>query len=662
MDGFHWVSLKQFINLQMSQKQDKCRANTQSRSAFKHLIPCLEMRREPGSLGSTQAAYRPLQRPQAAPGRSAEPGPTSLGTGPSRAVKLGSHWIQCSRIQSEIQAVKKRIEREIKESLSSHLSSTDERDQSTAGKPKLRQDVVFPKFHPPERSGRSPVSTVSSKSSNPFRGLDVSTLSFDSESGLLFQLPLSQSAMVFTATELGTTLQTLASRPVGSNASLAVRPVRPPRPPIAFSLEPIDPWSWTQGTSPSGLYQQKWYSNEALQEIPLGYWMWRADWKLKQLAQGVVYDDATGQQRPLRCGIDVPHDYPDVAQGDAGCARLWIVCRKIIRQPWGRDGLLINPDNVQMGVEVRAQQFNKSTGKYEDAKDLPHTSASRVAHYLSQNYDAVARFVPELQHCKRMAVLLDVVHWLLEGPLASSRLVIDRCIPGYTIPSDFPADHVPALHTVHEKGLQEEERVKQLDQELERMKMHLKKGCAEKEAHINSLQAAAEAQMKRVEDAKTTLDQYSSKSVDACNSQVQKYNDIVEKRKASVQAYNAAVDAANKEINAKLAKRNAAAEACNAVRSRFAFIGGVDLTIDVEVEPIKCQSETLRQHVRQWADALWKESRPLLEPHPAKGLKQKISLPQELVDQKNAILSVFHLSEPCRAVTKKAFNVQQSPN
>ena len=376
--------------------------------------------------------------------------------------------------------------------------------------------------------------------------------------------------------------------------------------------------------------------------------MWRADWKLKQLAQGVVYDDATGKQRPLKLGVDVPHDFPDVAQGDTGCARLWIVCRKMVRMPWGRDSMLIHPD-VEMGVEVRAQQFNKLTGKYEDAAESPHSSATRIAQYLSRHYDSVARFVPELQHCKRMAVLLDLVHWLLEAPLHSKKLMLEQCIPKYTIPSDFPADRVPALRTVHEKGLHEEAKVRKMDQELTIRKAQFKKLCAEKEERIESVKLAAEKQKKKVESAKQTLDQYSSKSVEACNLEVQKYNSLVEEHQKHVASYNSAVEEGNRKLNAMVTERNAAAAACNAVRSSFIFVGGVDLAAaEFLVNPVSCEAQPVQEHVRQWAKGLWsnQESRALLATPSTNGkvsTNGSMSLLQEVLEQK-ADLSVFQVA------------------
>ena len=50
-----------------------------------------------------------------------------------------------------------------------------------------------------------------------------------------------------------------------------------------------------------GLYQEKWYSHESLKTNPFGYWMWRADWKLKQLVQGALHDDVTGKREDMKC-------------------------------------------------------------------------------------------------------------------------------------------------------------------------------------------------------------------------------------------------------------------------------------------------------------------------------------------------------------------------
>eukprot|EP00439_Symbiodinium_sp_Y106_P047150 s2200_g6.t1 len=102
-------------------------------------------------------------------------------------------------------------------------------------------------------------------------------LCFDEISGLLFQWAPG-SNMAFTDFEMATTLRWLQDR----------GPAK-----VAFSLDPTDPQKHhVAGDSVEGLFQGKWYSDPGLKSIPLGYWMWRADWKLKQLCQGALYDDA----------------------------------------------------------------------------------------------------------------------------------------------------------------------------------------------------------------------------------------------------------------------------------------------------------------------------------------------------------------------------------
>lgn len=131
------------------------------------------------------------------------------------------------------------------------------------------------------------------------------------------------------------------------------------------------------GDSVDGLYQAKWYSHDSLKSIPLGYWMWRADWKLKQLVHHSSYDDATGKREPLRPGATVPADWPDVFQGSRSSRRsmrAWIVCRSVTLRSIGENILVIHPDDVQMGVEERAQVFNQATGSLEDAREQPEPS------------------------------------------------------------------------------------------------------------------------------------------------------------------------------------------------------------------------------------------------------------------------------------------------
>eukprot|EP00439_Symbiodinium_sp_Y106_P025345 s125_g3.t1 len=411
-----------------------------------------------------------------------------------------------------------------------------------------------------------------------------------------------------------------------------------------------------RGDSVDGLFQRKWYSDTTLREMPLGYWMWRADWKLKQLSQGMFYDDATGRRRALRRGEDVPADFPEAGQGDAGCARLWIVCRSMVTRallsglfsrPVGRSALLICPEDVQMACEVRAQSFNAGTNSFEDAKDAqPHTSAARVAEYLSRNYDAVARFVPELLHCKRMAALLAVAHWLLENHIGSKDLATKHCIPQFSVPQDFPDENVPALRAVHETGLREETVFNKLDKELDALMAEVQAIRKEKHSHLEESRIKAERQKDSIEATRKTLNQSSSTSVAAYNSEVARYNQLLEKHKAAVESYNTYVTSAQQKLDMATKKRNAAAVDCNAVRTTCILVGGVDLQVGgrVEEKPVAEKSDSLDKQVRSWAQELKQNAhvssllagqRP---PDPPR------SLPDEIREERKAAFNVFPIA------------------
>ena len=233
-----------------------------------------------------------------------------------------------------------------------------------------------------------------------------------------------------------------------------------------------------------------------------------------------------------------------------------------------------------MGCEVRAQSFNASSNKFEDAKSSqPHTSAARVAEYLNRNYDIVARFVPELLHCKRMAALLAVTHWLLEDHIGSKELALQHCVPQFSVPKDFPEENVPALCAVHEKGLQEETSFKKLDKELHDLMSQFQATKKEKQAHLENLQSSAERQKSIVENAHKSVDQYSSASVKSYNAEVEKYNALIEAQRVAADTHNTFVTSMQKTLQAATQKRNAAAVDCNSVRTTCIFVGGVDLQV-----------------------------------------------------------------------------------
>ena len=316
--------------------------------------------------------------------------------------------------------------------------------------------------------------------------------------------------------------------------------------------------------------------------------------------------------------------------------------------PVGQSALLIYPEDVQMACEVRAQSFNARTNTFEDAKDSqPHTSAARVAEYLSRNYDAVACFVPELLHCKRMVALLAVTQWLLEKHVESKEIALQHCIPQFSVPKDFPDESVPALCAVHERGLQEEAVFKKLDKELSDLMSQSRATQQERHAHVEGLRLKAEKQHGIVEAARKSVDQYSSASVESYNAEVEKYNQIVEKHKAAVESHNANAKSAQQTLDAAAKRRNAAASDCNAVRTTCIFVGGVDLQVGAEEKPVPVKSDlvdNVDKQVRSWAKEL-KQNREVLallagrRPHP-----RPQSLPDEIQEEKQAAFNVFPIA------------------
>lgn len=459
---------------------------------------------------------------------------------------------------------------------------------------------------------------------------------FDEPTGLLFQLPFSLgNGMAFTDVEMGTILQWC--RAFG-HSSIA-----------AFSLDPTDPkqWELAKHDSAQQLFQRKWYSHQSLKNTPLGYWMWRADWKLKQLSQGMLHDDRTGQQRPIKLGVDVPHDFPDMSQRDGdtgGVARLWIVCRRVTLRPVGSSSLHFHPDDVSMGVEVRAMQFNPRTNTYEDSVvSKPCTALSRFAAYMSDRYDELSSYVPELQHCKRMAALLAVAQWLFKGPARSSKLTLEHISPKFKVPRDFADNSVPQLRAVYEKGQLEEERVHRLRTRVERLRETWERRIAEEKRRVSVAKQDTQLQRRRSETAQITVDRYSQVSVDACNEAIHSYNACIEQERAAVEQANAAIHQCNTECSAATAECNAAVAVCNAVRSTLTVFGGVDLNVGskVDVKPASGDEAKLRNKIRPWAEELRDNAFTSMILDGKIRHDAPVSLDQDVAEQQRVLFNVF---------------------
>ena len=300
-----------------------------------------------------------------------------------------------------------------------------------------------------------------------------------------------------------------------------------------------------------------------------------------------------------------------------------------------------------MACEVRAQSFNANTNSFEDAKDAqPHTSAARVAEYLSRNYDAVCRFVPELLHCKRMAALLAVANWLLENHIGSKELATRHCIPQFSVPKDFPDENVPALRAVHETGLREETVFNKLDKELNALMAEVQAIRKEKHLHVEESRMKAERQKDAIEATRKTLDQSSSTSVASYNSEVARYNQLLEKHKALVESYNTYVTSAQQKLDLATKKRNAAAVDCNAVRTTCILVGGVDLQVGgkVEEKPVAEKSDSLDRQVRSWAQELKQNAHVSSLLAGRRPPDRPRSLPDEVREERKAAFNVFPIA------------------
>ena len=298
----------------------------------------------------------------------------------------------------------------------------------------------------------------------------------------------------------------------------------------------------------------------------------------------------------MRPGVTVPADFPDPSKISkdrrAGRRRCWIVCRSITLRPIGDNVVVIHPNDVRMGVEERAQTFNKARNSFEDSKVQPN-AASPDVRYLDANYDAVAHFHPELLHCKRMAALLAVAEYLHKGPLPVESAFTMR---KSSIPADFADTSVPVIKFHHQGGLAERERC----------------DCLQKE--VKALEQKLQEASKRVEERRQELDQaqyrldhqhvdrYSQQSVDS-------YNRMVREVEAAQDRHNWAVKLHNQHVEpfkALQAAYNESAEAYNKTNFSRLVFGGVDLEVGkMGLKPIHAQEKEIMKYFRPLAEEIY---------------------------------------------------------
>lgn len=298
--------------------------------------------------------------------------------------------------------------------------------------------------------------------------------------------------------------------------------------------------------------------------------------------------------------------------------RAWIVCRSVTLRSIGENILVIHPDDVQMGVEERAQVFNQATGSLEDAREQPEPSPK--VRYIDQNYDKVAQFHPELLHCKRMACLLAIARFLHKGVL--QRKASTFSMPKSAIPRDFADNSVPVIQVEHRKGLQEEA-------ELQRQRQH-----------VNDLEKKVKALEAEFQQAKSRLDHqpvdtYSQTSVDAYNKMVAETKAAQERHNSMVPVFNQAVDACKKVT-----------DAYNAANASCRYRGGVELEIrNLDVKPVNAEETEILKSFRPLAEEVLRNpeiSSLLRQPH----LKEAPSVLQDVYDQKDVCLNIWPVARP----------------
>eukprot|EP01006_Ploeotia_vitrea_P020622 TRINITY_DN52919_c0_g1_i1.p1 TRINITY_DN52919_c0_g1~~TRINITY_DN52919_c0_g1_i1.p1 ORF type:complete len:1050 (+),score=81.60 TRINITY_DN52919_c0_g1_i1:58-3150(+) len=205
------------------------------------------------------------------------------------------------------------------------------------------------------------------------------------------------------------------------------------------------------------LYQKKVYGPEALENTLTGYLMWKADWLLKQLSQGHIWDD---EKQCISCLLDesnvlpgyrsLPKLYQEMGVRETkgmGLHRMWLVCREASICPKETTfGINLTVTNIVMGCEARGMQIHE--GKLQDVLTPESHPASRFARWVSTNWQQLANKFPEFQALERVTVLIALAKWLHNtAHLPPEALVsVHRryacCSP---VGDDYPYQQVPTL-------------------------------------------------------------------------------------------------------------------------------------------------------------------------------------------------------------------------
>ncbi|CAG9326888.1 unnamed protein product [Blepharisma stoltei] len=177
---------------------------------------------------------------------------------------------------------------------------------------------------------------------------------------------------------------------------------------FSFTLVPSDP------KAPQGPYQRKFYDPPELEDTTVGSALFEADWKLKQLDQGLWFDDTTQQRSPI--SLDIPwfksgYDYYASEPDHKGFIRLWFVNDKVDFDYFNaEDGIVIDPKDFKIRVEAMKLQMNvNSEFGLEDTNE--ETITKEFAAYVTDHFDELASLIPEFHRLKQISLLSAAAEW-----------------------------------------------------------------------------------------------------------------------------------------------------------------------------------------------------------------------------------------------------------
>jgi hypothetical protein len=228
----------------------------------------------------------------------------------------------------------------------------------------------------------------------------------------------------------------------------------------SFSLDPSDP------LRPDGPFQQKVYSPDILENTLIGYIMWRADWKLKQISFGIDFNDKTRTYTSIE--NEIRNKIPEykstleiaVERGEGGgshsYSRKWFVIDKVeIEEGKGGRGAYITIRNIKLKVKSMGMAIDASAPSGLRDIETPEDHNSRIfARMFNRNFDKFVKLYPEIKELKRIATLLSIIQWLRDSVKMQPEMIDWDYINANCTrvnDGDFSKYKVPSLENKKEK-------------------------------------------------------------------------------------------------------------------------------------------------------------------------------------------------------------------